>query len=162
VAAEQGKKVWFRADAAFAKPDIYEALKEHGAKYTIRIPANDYLLRDIAELLIRPVGRPTHKPVVWYKDFLYRAASWTTVRRVVAKVEFHAGELFPPRLGFIVTNTQLANRKVVHFYNQRGKAEHWSCNFPHERYISLKPGSKKEIPVNACIPAHIAIEYVHV
>ena len=45
-------------------------------------------------------------------------------RRVVAKIEHHAGELFP-RLGFIVTNTQLANRKVVHFYNQRGKAEQW-------------------------------------
>jgi hypothetical protein len=28
-------------------------------------------------------------------------------------------------LGFIVTNTQLANRKVVHFYNQRGNAEQW-------------------------------------
>jgi hypothetical protein len=119
-----GKEVWFRADAAFAKPDIYEALEERGSKYAIRIPANDCLLRDIAELLTRPVGRPGHKPVVWYKGFLYRAASWTTARRVVAKVEFHAGELFP-RLGFIVTNTQLANRKVVHFYNQRGKAEQW-------------------------------------
>jgi hypothetical protein len=61
---------------------------------------------------------------VWYKGFLYRAASWTTARRVVAKVEFHAGELFP-RVGFIVTNTQLRNRKVVHFYNQRGNAEQW-------------------------------------
>jgi hypothetical protein len=61
---------------------------------------------------------------VWYKGFLYRAASWTTARRVVAKVEFHAGELFP-RVGFIVTNTLLRNRKVVHFYNQRGKAEQW-------------------------------------
>jgi hypothetical protein len=119
-----GKEVWFRADAAFAKPDIYEALEERGAKYAIRIPANDCLLRDIAELLIRPVGRPGHKPVVWYKGFLYRAASWMTARRVVAKVEHHAGELFS-RLGFIVTNTQLANRKVVHFYNQRGKAEQW-------------------------------------
>ena len=39
--------------------------------YTIRIPANDSLERDIAELLTRPVGRPSHKPVVWYKDFLY-------------------------------------------------------------------------------------------
>jgi hypothetical protein len=47
-----------------------------------------------------------------------------TARRVVAKVEFHAGELFP-RVGFIVTNTQLRNRKVIHFYNQRGKAEQW-------------------------------------
>jgi hypothetical protein len=121
---KQGKEVWFRANAAFAKPDIYEALEERGVKYAIRIPANDCLMRDIAELLTRPAGRPAHKPVVWYKGFLYRASSWTTARRVVAKVEFHAGELFP-RVGYIVTNTQLRNRKVVHFYNQRGKAEQW-------------------------------------
>ncbi|HEY5174427.1 MAG TPA: IS1380 family transposase [Terriglobales bacterium] len=119
-----GKEVWFRADAAFAKPEIYEALEERGAKYAIRIPANDCLMRDIEELLTRPVGRPSHKPVVWYKGFLYQAASWRTARRVVAKVEFHAGELFP-RVGFIVTNTQLKNRKVIRFYNQRGKAEQW-------------------------------------
>ena len=64
-----GKEVWFRADAAFAKPDLYEALEERGAKYAIRIPANDCLMRDIAELLTRPVGRPAYKPVVWYKSF---------------------------------------------------------------------------------------------
>ena len=73
-------------------------------KYAIRrVPANDSLERDIAELLTRPVGRPSHKPVVWYKSFLYQAASWKKARRVVAKVEFHFGELFP-RVGFIVTN----------------------------------------------------------
>jgi hypothetical protein len=76
---------------------------KNGEKYAIRIPANDSLERDIAELLTRPVGRLSHKPIVWYKGFLYQAASWKTARRVVAKVEFHAGELFP-RLGFIVTN----------------------------------------------------------
>ena len=64
-------------------------------KYAIRIPANDGLERDIAELLTRPVGRPSYKPVVWYKSFLYQAASWKTARRVVAKVEFHFGERFP-------------------------------------------------------------------
>jgi Transposase DDE domain group 1 len=119
-----GKEVWFRADAAFAKPEIYEALEEREVKYAIRIPSNDCLMRDIEELLTRPVGRPAHKPVVWYKGFLYQAASWRTARRVVAKVEFHAGELFP-RVGFIVTNTQLRNGKVVQFYNKRGKAEQW-------------------------------------
>jgi len=41
--------------------------------------------------------------VVRYRSFLYQAASWTKARRVVAKVEFHFGELFP-RVGFIVTN----------------------------------------------------------
>jgi hypothetical protein len=121
---ELGKEVVFRADAAFAKPEIYEALEERGVKYAIRIPANDSLERDIAELLTRPVGRPSHKPVVWYKGFLYQAASWKTARRVVAKVEFHAKELFP-RVGFIVTNVEAPSRAVVRFYNKRGTAEQW-------------------------------------
>jgi hypothetical protein len=119
-----GKEVVFRADAAFAKPEIYEALEERSVKYAIRIPANDSLERDIAELLTRPVGRPSHKPVVWYKSFLYQAASWKTARRVVAKVEFHLGELFP-RVGFIVTNLGTDSRAVVRFYNKRGTAEQW-------------------------------------
>ena len=53
----EGKQVAFRADAAFAKPEIYEALEERGVKYAIRIPANENLERDIAELLTRPPGR---------------------------------------------------------------------------------------------------------
>ena len=119
-----GKEVVFRADAAFAKPEIYEKSEERGVKYAIRIPANDSLERDIVELLTRPVGRPSHKPVVRYKSFLYQAASWNKARRVVAKVEFHAGELFP-RVGFIVTNLQTDSRAVVRFYNKRGTAEQW-------------------------------------
>ena len=119
-----GKEVVFRADAAFAKPEIYDALEERDVKYAIRIPANDSLERDIAELLTRSVGRPSHKPVVWYKSFLYQAASWKKARRVVAKVEFHFGELFP-RVGFIVTNLETDSRAVVRFYNKRGTAEQW-------------------------------------
>ena len=119
-----GKEVVFRADAAFAKPEIYAALEERVVKYAIRIPANDSLERDIAELLTRPAGRPSYKPVVWYKSFLYQAASWKTARRVVAKVEFHFGELFP-RVGFIVTNLETDSRAVVRFYNKRGTAEQW-------------------------------------
>jgi hypothetical protein len=109
---------------AFAKPEIYEALEARGVKYAIRIPANDSLERDIAELLTRPVGRPSHKPVVRYKSFLYQAASWKTARRVVAKIEFPCGELFP-RVGFMVTNLETDSRAVVRFYNQRGTAEQW-------------------------------------
>src|ERR1700737_2488894 len=81
-----GKEVAFRADAAFAKPELYEALEERDVKYAIRLAANDNLQRNITELLTRPVGRPSHKPVVRYKSFLYHAASWTIARRVVAKV----------------------------------------------------------------------------
>src|ERR687895_1596317 len=121
---KQGKEVAFRADAAFAKPEIYEALEERGVTYAIRLPANANLERDMAELLRRPPGRPSHRPVVWYKSFLYQAASWKTARRVVAKVEHHQGELFP-RVGFIVTNLGTNSRAVVRFYNKRGTAEQW-------------------------------------
>src|SRR5229473_2164656 len=38
---KQGKELVFRADAAFAKPEIYESLEERGVKYAIRIPANE-------------------------------------------------------------------------------------------------------------------------
>jgi hypothetical protein len=116
--------VVFRADAAFAKPELYEALEARNVKYTIRLPGNDHLQRKIKELLTRPVGRPSYKRVVRFKSFLYQAASWQTARRVVAKVEFHIGELFP-RVGFIVTNLTAASRAVVRFYNKRGTAEQW-------------------------------------
>jgi DDE family transposase len=99
---QQGKDVVVRADAAFAKPEVYEALEARGVKYAIRIPSNDILEREVAELLTRSVGRPSHKPVVRYKSFRYQAATWTTARRVVAKEEWHCGEQFP-RVGFIVT-----------------------------------------------------------
>src|SRR3970040_261936 len=41
--------------------------------------------RAVAELLTRPVGRPSHKPVVRYKSVRYQAASWTTARRGTAE-----------------------------------------------------------------------------
>src|SRR6266446_7686734 len=51
------------AEAAFAKPKLYEALEERDVKYAIRLPANDILERDIGELLSRPVGRRWSYPV---------------------------------------------------------------------------------------------------
>ena len=126
VARYQGRNLrhYFRADAAFANPELYEYLEAEGFEYAIRLPANDALLRDIEPLLTRPVGRPSNAPVVWYAGFLYQAKSWSRARRVVAKVEWHSGELFP-RVGFIVTNLTRPAKRVVRFYNQRGTAEQW-------------------------------------
>ena len=66
------KDVVFRGDAAFAKPELYEALEERTVKYAIRLPANDNLQRTITELLTRPVGRPSHKPWWGTKAFSIR------------------------------------------------------------------------------------------
>src|SRR5262245_8771281 len=58
----------------------------------------------------------------FYASFRYQAQSWSRARRVVAKVEWHPGELYP-RVGFIVTNLRRSAKRVVAFYNGRGTAE---------------------------------------
>jgi len=117
-------RLLFRADAAFAKPEVYEYLEPRDIGYAIRLPANEVLQEHIKHLLKRPVGRPPKKSIIWYHDFRYQAGSWNRPRRVVAKVEWHRGELFP-RVGFIVTNLSAKAKGVVHFYNGRGTAEQW-------------------------------------
>jgi hypothetical protein len=126
VARYRGKvsRIYFRADAGFANPDVYEYLEAEGIKYAIRLPANRILQERIAYLLKRPVGRPSLDVRRSYASFNYRAASWTKPRRVVAKVEWHPGELYP-RVGFIVTNLARPAANVVAFYNKRGTCEQW-------------------------------------
>jgi hypothetical protein len=122
--ANRKNRKYFRGDAAFSKPEIYDYLEENGYLYAIRLPANQILQDKIRHMLTRPVGRPSKKPIVFLYEFSYQAASWEKTRRVVAKVEWHQGELFP-RVGFIVTTMSAKPEGVVHFYNGRGTAEQW-------------------------------------
>ena len=115
---------YFRGDAAFASPDIYEFLEAEGYTYAIRLKANAVLQESIAHLLSRPVGRPPNHVRRFHASFSYQAGSWGRKRRVVAKVEWHPGELHP-RVGFIVTNLSRSANRVTWFYNQRGKAEQY-------------------------------------
>jgi DDE family transposase len=57
----------------------------------------------------------------FHANFSYQAGTWTKPRRVIAKVEWHPGELYP-RVGFIVTNMSRPGERVVAFYN---KYEQW-------------------------------------
>jgi hypothetical protein len=54
------KRLYFRGDAAFANPEVYEFLEAEKISYTIRLPANTVLQNRIGHLLKRPVGRPPH------------------------------------------------------------------------------------------------------
>ena len=121
---KKGLRLVFRGDAAFGKPEVYEYLEQETIGYTIRLSANAVLQREIAHLLVRPTEWPSQKPIVSYHDFAYRAQSWNVSRSVVAKMEWHQGELFP-RVGFIVTNLSYPPKGIVRFYNGRGTAEQW-------------------------------------
>src|SRR4030088_2749299 len=63
VARYRGKvsRIYFRADAGFANPDVYEFLEAEGIKYAIRLPANRVLQERIGHLLTRPMRRPPNE-----------------------------------------------------------------------------------------------------
>jgi hypothetical protein len=101
---------------------------------------------------------------VFFHSFSYRAASWKSPRRVIAKMEWHLDELFP-RVGFIVTNMTSSPQSVVHFYNRRGTCEQWikegklaliwtrlSCP------VLLQPGAP--CPVRAGVVSHWSLSSI--
>jgi hypothetical protein len=115
---------YLRADAAFAIPELFDYLEANEFGYAIRLKANQVLQRRIAHLLKRRAGRPSNSIERHYVNFTYQAKSWSKSRRVVAKVEWHPGELFP-RVGFIVTTLTVSDERVYEFYNRRGTAEQY-------------------------------------
>ena len=114
---------WLRGDSAFADPDIYDFFEDNRVTYFIRLHSNAVLTGLIEPYLNRPVGRPPQSGVqVKYIDVAYQAKSWNKPRRVIAKIEWHMGELFP-QYYFIVTNSRLPAFPVVKVYNGRNDVE---------------------------------------
>ena len=148
-----GTRVAFRADAAFAKPEIYDALEQRDVDYAIRMPANKNLELEIEDTLFRPPGRPSCKPLVRYKSFRYQAKSWTRPRRIIAKVEHHRGELFP-RVGFIVTSMVLPSRSVVRFYNKREQWIKEGKQATHWTRLSCHRFRANEVRLQLSVPAY--------
>jgi len=110
-----------------AEEENYKALEERGVKYAIRIPSNDSLERDIADLLTRPVGRPSHKPAVRYNVFPcpddtplpFRRGARVARDRKVAPTE---------AVGCILEARQEAKMEIVGKMNAAlglPEAEHW-------------------------------------
>ena len=57
---------FIRDDAAFAKPGLYRWLEQEGDQYAIRIKSNAVRDRQIGHLRMRPVGRQSNNPNVFF------------------------------------------------------------------------------------------------
>ena len=119
---ERKVRLYFRGDAAFASPEIYEYLEAEGLLYVIRLKANAILQRNIAHLLTRPVGRPPAHVRRFHASFKLsgrvveqeapcRGQSGVAPRRAGSSRRFHRHYLSRP------------TKRVVAFYNHRGTAE---------------------------------------
>lgn len=126
---KHGQEVVVRADAAFAKPEIYEVLEERGVNYAIRIPANENLDPDIAELLPRPVGRPSSGALGRVQELSLPGSELEKGPQGGCQGGASPGRAVPT-VGFIVTNLSLPSREVVRFYNKRGTAELDTAELP--------------------------------
>ena len=121
---------YFRGDAAFALPDLYEYLEAEGFLYAIRLPKNPILQESVAHLLTRPVGRPPNHVLRFHASFSYRAGSWDRKRRVVAKVYFYSGPwcVFTPALTFLNPSAgpcDECNSSARHsWFTRRGRLDH--------------------------------------
>src|SRR4029078_9115743 len=94
------------------------------ASYATPLPPNQVLQDKIGYLLKRPVGRPPHEVRRYYASFSYQPQSWKKPRHVVAKGEWHPGQLCLT-VGFIVSNLARSAEGIVAFYNQRGTCEQY-------------------------------------
>ncbi len=72
---ERKVRLYFRADAAFASPDVHEFLEAEGFLHAIRLPGNRALQECVAHLLTRPIGRPSKEARRYDASFSYQAKS---------------------------------------------------------------------------------------
>ena len=119
--------LYLRGDSGFACPELFELLETHGTSYAIRLKANDTLDR-LAESLENELNEITSRNkvdyAVVYGEFRYAAATWGQDRRIVVKVEKPAGQITFMHT-FIVTNMELKQEDIIHFYCNRGKMENF-------------------------------------
>ena len=126
VARYRGKvsRIYFRADAGFANPDIYEYLEAEGVKYAIRLPANRVLQRT-HRLPAQASGRsPVQRraPVPCELHLSGRELDEVTPGRCQGRVA--SGRTLSARRLHRYQH-RAARRGVVVFYNKRGTCEQW-------------------------------------
>lgn len=114
-----------RADAGFAKPEIYAWCEQHGIAYTIGLVTNARLEALAAPLaadaLVQQAAADGAKVRLLAED-AYQADSWPHERRVIIKAEALAKGT---NTRFVVTTRTDAPHDLYAWYADRGETENW-------------------------------------
>lgn len=113
-----------RADAGFAKPDIYSWCEAEGIIYTIGLVTNPRLTALAAPLQADALAQHAvaGTKVRLLGETIYQADSWPTPRRVIIKAEVLAKG---PNTRFIVTSRTDDPETLYAWYTNRGETENW-------------------------------------
>lgn len=114
-----------RADAGFAKPEIYAFCEQEGIAYTIGLVTNPRLEHLAAplvtEALVQQATADGAKVRLVAED-IYQADSWPIPRRVIIKAEALAKG---PNTRFVVTTRDDPPETLYAWYTDRGETENW-------------------------------------
>ena len=114
-----------RADAGFAKPEIYAYCEREGIAYTIGLVPNARLERLAAPLLADAQARQAAADgatVRLLAETPYQAGSWPHERRVIIKAE---ALVKGPNTRFVVTTRTDPPEALYAWYTDRGETENW-------------------------------------
>ena len=118
--------IWFRGDSGFACPEVYEVCETRSVTYVIKLKRNDVLADLVDEYSYNNKLKPDPEETkIYYFGALYQAGSWSKPRRVVFKVIWPAGELFPTYQAIVTSDTTMGAEEIFSFYNKRAVCENW-------------------------------------
>ena len=117
------KRLYFRGDAAFANPEIYEFLEAEGIGYAIRLPANSVAGQD--RLLAQAPGRtPTARGAPLLRRLQLPGEELEEAAPCRGQGRVASGRALPARRLHCHQPVAPVER-IVAFYNQRGTCEQW-------------------------------------
>jgi hypothetical protein len=113
-----------RGDSHYNSPEVHDFCNEYGINLALGQTANN-ILNNKAHAIIeraRECYESRKKPVKFYDEFEYKAASWTAPMRVIVKAEHNEKGA---NTRFIVTNLKHSNRGFIYktVYCGRGVME---------------------------------------
>lgn len=114
-----------RADAGFARPEIYAFCEAQQIAYTIGLVANPRLARlaePVLEETLVASAQDSGAKVRRVTDAVYQAQSWPHPRRILIKTE---ALLRGPNTRFVVTNRPDEPEALYGWYVARGETENW-------------------------------------
>jgi hypothetical protein len=120
-----GVVIELRADAGFAKPEIYAYCEAEGIAYTIGLIPNARLERLAAPVVAEALAQHAAADgatVRLLEETTYQAGSWPVARRVIVKAEALAKG---PNTRFVVTSRTDPPEALYAWYTARGETENW-------------------------------------
>jgi len=102
-----------RGDSHYSSPAVYDYCDRHNIKFILGLTGYKTLMEKVTDIRrqAEELYRINNTPIKLYTEFDYKASSWSTAKRVIAKIEVNEKGL---NVRFIITNLETTWRKWLY------------------------------------------------